>query len=347
LPVSFYFGDGKRDMKFRLTGKFLLCAAILCIGFPPLARSNFLTGAEHLLVEGAAFSWEEAQSRSPQILIEYRDGDQWRRASLGSASLISPDGLFVTAYHVMKYCLRKQKEVSRFSERLDCSTEYPGMRYKARIGDREFEIEVVSHLAERDSTQGKDTQTPDETLKHRDFVLGKLKGKPNERFAYWKLRDFDESTVALTDLDADFELKPLLPPKKVFVAGYPKDRGFLISHGFLNLTDDNRRGYFAAAMNVYTPAYLRSQEISMDTQWGIRVENQMSGGPVVDASGYLVGIVVTGDNNNTGILSIENVLVTFFSRSGTGTDASFTLKPTQRLRYLRGNDTKAEIPTLG
>ncbi|HET8563080.1 MAG TPA: serine protease [Candidatus Binatia bacterium] len=327
--------------------KFLFCVTILCLCFPPRALSSFLTSAEQLSVEGAAFSWAEARSKSLQILIEYRDEAQWKEASVGSGSLISPDGLFVTAYHVMKYCLQNEKEVSRFSDKVDCSTEHPGLRYKARNGDREFEIEIISHLGERDSTEGKEFQTPDETLKHRDFVVGKLKAKPNERFSYWKLRDSKEGTINLAHPGADFELKPLLPPKKVFIAGYPKDRGFVISHGFLNVTDDNKRGYFAVAMNVYTPAYLKSQEISTDTRWGIRVENQMSGGPVADSSSYLVGIVVTGDNNNAGVLSVENVLETFFSRSASGTYPSFTLMTTERPLYLKGNGKKAAGQNLG
>ena len=158
--------------------------------------------------------------------------------------------------------------------------------------------------------------------------------------------DLKEGTINLADPDADFELKPLPPPKKVFIAGYPKDRGFVISHGFLNLTEDNKRGYFAAAINVYTPAYLESQEISTDTEWGIRVENQMSGGPVVDSSGYLVGIVVNGADNNTGVLSIENVVETFFSSSETGTYPSFIFIPTQRPLYLKGNGKKVDTWSL-
>ena len=177
--------------RFHLAVEFLLYATILCLCFPPSAIGSFLTDAEQLSVEGAAFSWAEASSKSLQILIEYRDGDQWIEASVGSGSLISPDGLFVTAYHVMKYCLKNEKEVSRFSDKIDCSTEeHPILRYKARNGDREFGIEILSHLGERDSTEGKESQTPDEILKHRDFVIGKLKADPNERFSQWKLRDF-------------------------------------------------------------------------------------------------------------------------------------------------------------
>jgi hypothetical protein len=237
----------------------------------------------------------------------------------------------------MKYCLLDEKEVSRFSDKIDCSTEeHPILRYKARNGNREFGIEIISHPRERDSTEGKDSQTPDEILKHRDFVIGKLKAEPNERFSQWNMKEFKEGTINLAHPDADFELKPLLPAKKVFIAGYPKDRSFVISHGFLNLTEHNNRGYFAAAIDVYAPAYLESQEISTDTRWGIRVENQMSGGPVVDSSGHLVGIVVNSADDNTAVLSIENVVETFFSSSATGTYPFFISIPTQRPLYLKG-----------
>jgi hypothetical protein len=102
------------------------------------------------------------------------------------------------------------------------------------------------------------------------------------------------------------------------------------------LKDENHRGYFAADYKLYAPAYLERQGISPDTQWGMRVENHMSGGAVVDASGALVGIVVNGNRNTAGILSIENVLETFFSRNGKA-DAppSIILTPTKTPLYLR------------
>ena len=46
--------------------------------------------------------------------------------------LISLDGLFITAYHVMKYCLDAQKEASRFAELSDCSKNRPRLRYLAQ-----------------------------------------------------------------------------------------------------------------------------------------------------------------------------------------------------------------------
>jgi len=62
----------------------------------------------------------------------------------------------------------------------------------------------------------------------------------------------------------------------------------------------------------------------------------MSGGPVVDSSGYLVGVVVNGNDHTAGVLSIENVLSTFFSRSGKAEDhPAVLLTPTQTPLYLR------------
>src|SRR5205814_8320850 len=118
-----------------------------------------------------------------------------QRANLGSGFLISSDGLFVTAYHVMKFCLESQKEKSRFSASVDCSAGPSAIRYKAENGDREFEVQIISHLKEVDSTNGKDIHTPDEIIKHRDFVVGKLKSDGAIRFSHWDLRDFEENKI--------------------------------------------------------------------------------------------------------------------------------------------------------
>lgn len=321
---------------------FLYSIILLCLSLPSSALSSYLTGAEELAAHGAKFTWPEVRSKSLKILVEYQDGEgAWKRANLGSGFLISPDGLFVTAYHVMKHCLQRQKERSHFSVSVDCSTAHPRMRYKAQNDHRELEIEILSHLKERDSTNGKDVHSPDEVIKHRDFVIGRLKAEPKARFSSWELRDFDEGTINLSHPDADFELKPLRPPKRVFIAGYPQNQDFVITHGFLNLTDENHRGYFAADYKVYAPGYLKSQGISPDTKWGLRVENHMSGGPVLDPFGYLVGLVVNGNTNTAGILSIENVVETFFSRSGrSGIRPAIVLTPTKTPLYLRENSAK-------
>jgi len=180
--------------------------------------------------------------------------------------------------------------------------------------------------------------TPDEIIKQRDFVIGKLITQPGNRFSYWELPDFKPNAIRLSDPRADFELQPLLPPKKVFIAGYPRDRDLEIASGFLNLKDENHRGYFAADYKLYAPGYLEKEGISPDTRWGMRVENHMSGGAVVDAAGSLVGVVVNGNRNTAGILSIENVMETFFSRIGRfGASPAVILAPTETPLYLREN----------
>ena len=252
--------------------------------FPSSVLANYLSKAEQLSAEGAKFTWAEVESKSLKIILEYQDSEgNWQRTNLGSGFLISPDGLFVTAYHVMKYCLLDQSEVNRFFESVDCSIAQPRVRYKALNGDREFEIQILSHLTEQDSTNGKTVHTPDEIIKQRDFVIGKLKTQPGTRFSYWELPDFEQGIISLSNPRAEFELKPLLPPKRVFIAGYPRDRDLEIAFGYLNLKDENHRGYFAANYTLYARGYLEKEGISPDTQWGMRVENHMSGGAVVDA----------------------------------------------------------------
>ena len=310
---------------------------VLWLFLPSSALGNYLSQAEQLLAEGAKFTWFEVESKSLRLLLEYQEREgNLKQVNLGSGFLISSDGLFVTAYHVVQYCLLNQKKLSRFSESTDCSTANPRARYKAQNLDREFDIEIISHLREEDSTNGKSLHTPDEIIKQRDFVIGKLKAQPGTRFAHWQLPDFQQGIISLANPRADFELKPLLPPKRVFIAGYPQGRDLEIAHGFLNLKDENHRGYFAADYKLYAAAYLEREGIPRDTQWGIRVENHMSGGAVIDAAGSLVGVVVNGNQNTAGILSIENVLETFFSRNGkTGAPPSIILTPTKTPLYLR------------
>jgi Trypsin-like peptidase domain len=311
---------------------------LLVVGFlfPLPVSANYFSEPAQLSAAGVSFTWSEVESKSLKVLLEYRDSEgNLKQANMGSGFLISADGLFVTAYHVMQYCLLNQKRLSRFAESTDCSTAHPRVRYKAHNQNSEFDVEIISHLREEDSTNGKSFHTPDEIIKQRDFVIGKLKAQPGTRFAYWQLSDF-QGVISLGHPRADFELQPLLPPKRVFIAGYPKDRNLEIAHGFLNLKDENHRGYFAADYKLYAPAYLEREGISPDTQWGMRVENHMSGGAVVDAAGALVGVVVNGNRNTAGILSIENVLETFFSRNGkTDAPPSIVLTPTKTPLYLR------------
>jgi hypothetical protein len=68
----------------------------------------------------------------------------------------------------------------------------------------------------------------------------------------------------------------------------------------------------------------------------MRVENHMCGGAVMDSSGRVIGVVVNGNRNTAGVLSIENVLSTFFSRTTSSELApSVILNPTSTPLYLK------------
>ena len=305
---------------------------------PAPAMSNFITSPEEFAAsKDVTFTWNHARSRSVQIFLEYREeSGAWRRVTLGSGFLLSADGLFITAYHVMKHCLASERGNIGLSAKIDCSTQRPGVRYVAINEGREFPIEVISYLKEADSTSGKDNHTPDEIIKQRDFVVGKLQND-DATFPFWRVRDFDQAMIDVENPNADFQLTPLLPPKRVFIAGFPADGDFVMSEGFLNLTEKNRRGYFAVDMKVYTTPYLESQGVATDTKWGLRIENHMSGGAVIDSSGYVVGLVVNGNERTAGILSIENILATFFSRAGkSGARPAVFLNPTNTPLFLKG-----------
>jgi S1-C subfamily serine protease len=303
--------------------------------FPKIGTANFLEGTGHLHTEGASFTWDEAEAKSLRIVVEFRaEGGAWKTAELGSGFLIAEDGLFITAYHVMKYCLQNKRSSASFGEPVPCSV-HPQVRYKAVNGGQTFDIDVISHLREQDSVDDKSSQTPDETLKRRDFVIGKLRTH-GRNFSHWRVRDFGEGVIDLQRPRAEFELEPLYPPRKVFAIGYPGKREFSITAGYLNLQEANRRGYFAVDMEVYSPAYLRNIGLPSNTKWGIRVENHMSGGAVVDPDGFVVGMIVNGNANTTGVLSIENVLENFTSRSKQiGGERAVILVPTKVPLYLR------------
>ena len=112
-------------------------------------------------------------------------------------------------------------------------------------------------------------------------MIGKLKSDKTT-FLHWRVRDFEDGTVDADGAREELQLTPMLPPKQVFIAGFPQVAQFAISQGFLNLIEKNQRGYFAVDINVYTESYLRSQAVALDTEWGMRTQNHMSGGAVVD-----------------------------------------------------------------
>ena len=215
--------------------RYFTLITILLLPAPVLSR--FITSAEEFSAsKDVAFSWAHARARSVKILLEFRTEDHaWRRVNLGSGFLLSPDGLFVTAYHVMKLCLEAQRQTSGLSVKIDCSSARPGIRFVAVNGEQEFPIEVISHLKEADSTNGKTKHTPDEIIKQRDFVIGKLRTNGAGTFPFWPLRDFDQANINFGNPRADFSLAPMMPPKRVFIAGFP-NHDFVMSEGFLNLT---------------------------------------------------------------------------------------------------------------
>jgi hypothetical protein len=67
----------------------------------------------------------------------------------------------------------------------------------------------------------------------------------------------------------------------------------------------------------------------------------MSGGPVADIEGNLVGVIVNGSRDAAGILSIENILETFFSRKAKpGTAPALFLGAKKTPLFLREHPTE-------
>jgi Trypsin-like peptidase domain len=329
-------------MKVPRLPKILALGSFLLLLWPPFhAAGSSLTDAEQLLAEGAGFTWEDARSRSVKIIVQRRDGSAENavRSSIGSGFLISPDGLFVTAYHVMKYCLGNNQAAAGFSVALDCSTEHPKIEYRAQNDGKEFEIEIVSYLRLKDSVKG-EVQTPEETMRLKDFVIGRLKAPASTRFAFWQLNEFKRQPSGDIGPRAFAELKPLVPPKKVFVAGYAAGPDFALAQGFLNLTEDQHRAYFAWNRDIYNdPRLLQKYGIPAGTRWGIPVANYMSGGAVIDAAGDVLGLVVNQSAGNAGVLSTQNFLETFFSRTAQpGTPPAVVLKYSRTPLYLKAGN---------
>lgn len=324
-------------MRFHWLPKVASAGAVLLLLLHPLeASGNSLTDATQLLAEGAGFSWEDARARSIRIIVQRRDQNSGVRSSIGSGFLISPDGLFVTAYHVMQYCLGNNQASAGFSVALDCSKEHPKIEYRAQNNGKEYEIEIISYLRLADSVKA-DVQTLEETVGLKDFVIARLKAPADAQFSYWPLNDFNKPARSKTDGKSLVELKPLLPPKKVFVAGYAAGPDFALTQGFLNLVDEKRRAYLAWNRDIYdNPEIRQAYGISAGTRWGIPIANFMSGGPVIDAAGTVLGVVVNRGAGSAGIMSTENVLDTFFSPMPTpGVPPAVILKPSQTPLYLK------------
>jgi hypothetical protein len=95
----------------------------------------------------------------------------------------------------MKFCLADVRSASGLAGSVDCSNSNKHVRYRAYNGEHAFDIEVVSHLSETDSTSGKHTHTPDEIIKQRDFLIAKLRGASDRLFSHWQLRDYEQSLL--------------------------------------------------------------------------------------------------------------------------------------------------------
>src|SRR6185369_9415367 len=218
-------------MRFDSLPKIVSAGAfVLLLLHPILALGNSLTDATQLRAEGAAFSWEEARERSVKIVVQRRGDEAGTRSSIGSGFLISSDGLFVTAYHVMKYCLGNNQGAAGFSVAVDCSKEHPKVEYRAQNNGQEYEIEIISYLKLQDSVKA-EVQTPDETMKLKDFVIGRLKAPAGAGFPYWQLNEFNRQRSGDRVASTRIELRPLVPPKKVFVAGYSAGPEFSLTQG--------------------------------------------------------------------------------------------------------------------
>lgn len=319
-------------MRFQSILKLFILIFVLFSLLPSNTHGGLLTDAKQLQAQGPAFTWDNARSRSVKIVLQPKAAGS--PAVIGSGFIISSDGLFVTAYHVMSYCLENNKGRRSVTARLDCSSEHPKVAYRALNNGVEYEIELVAYLTSAESTKA-GMQSPEETIQLKDFVIGRLKG-PYVRFDYWKLNDFTEGLIKQIPSSATLELKPLMPPKKVFIAGYPEGSDFAIADGFLNVTEDQRRAYFAWNHDIYDPRFLEAHDIPIDTVWGMRIENHMSGGAVIDKNGSVIGIVVNSGAHAAGVLSIENFLGTFFSRSPhAGSRPALSLSPAEIPLYLK------------
>jgi len=87
----------------------LLFTIVFCYCTTP-SFAGFIITADELASQGVIFTWPDVRAKTVRIVAEYSDENGApKQVSLGSGFLISPDGLFVTAYHVMKFCLAEER----------------------------------------------------------------------------------------------------------------------------------------------------------------------------------------------------------------------------------------------
>src|SRR5690349_623669 len=131
--------------------KTAILATLLLILAGRVAAAELMTGPDQLASQSGPFTWDDARARTVRVLVGASKGSDGgvRRAPLGSGFLIYPDGLFVTAYHVMKYCLEGARRESRLATSVECSNTRPGLSYKAQVGDQLYDVEVLSFGKEK------------------------------------------------------------------------------------------------------------------------------------------------------------------------------------------------------
>ena len=77
----------------------LIIGVLFFLSSPSLVGGEIITSADQLEASGVNFTWSDVKTKTVKILLEYQEPDgKWRRVSLGSGFVISPDGLFLTAY---------------------------------------------------------------------------------------------------------------------------------------------------------------------------------------------------------------------------------------------------------
>jgi len=108
---------------------FLLLSALF---YARASFAGFITSRDELIRQGVSFTWSDVRAKTLKIVAEYagEDGNA-QQVSLGSGFLISPYGLFVTAYHVMKFCLADVRSASGLAGSVDCSNSNKHVRYRA------------------------------------------------------------------------------------------------------------------------------------------------------------------------------------------------------------------------
>src|ERR1043166_3637437 len=83
----------------RIIKKPFVLIFILFFLLPSSTHGGLLTDPKQLQAQGPAFTWDNARSRSVKIVLQPKAAGG-PPVLIGSGFIISPDGLFVTAYHV-------------------------------------------------------------------------------------------------------------------------------------------------------------------------------------------------------------------------------------------------------